>query len=109
MSYSVLITSDFKKDSKRLVKKYKSLKNDILNLITSLEENPAQGTSLGHDCYKIRLSIKSKGKGKSGGARVITCVKVIDKEVFLLTIYDKSERENVTDKELKKLLKYIPE
>ncbi len=109
MSYRVLTTSDFKRDSKRLVKKYKSLKSDILTLIVSLEENPVQGTSLGNDCYKIRVAVKSKGKGKSGGARVISCVKVIDKEVFLLTLYDKSERENITDKELKKLLKNISE
>ena len=109
MNFNVLTTSDFKKDSKRLVKKYRSLKNDILNLITSLEENPAQGTPLGNDCYKIRLIIKSKGKGKSGGARVITCVKVIDNNVFLLTIYDKSEQDNISDKELKKLLKGISE
>ncbi len=60
MSFDVLITSDFKKDSKKLVKKYRSLKKDVLDLITSLEENPAQGIPLGNDCYKIRLAIKSK-------------------------------------------------
>lgn len=78
MSFEVLITSDFKRDSKSLLKKYKSLKTEILDLIASLEEDPTQGTPLGIDCYKIRLAIKSKGKGKSGGARVITCVKVVD-------------------------------
>ena len=109
MSFNVLTTSDFIKDSKRLVKKHRSLKSDILDLIASLEENPAQGTPIGHDCYKIRLAIKSKGKGKSGGARVITCVKIIDSNVFLLTIYDKSEQDNISDKELRELLKHIPE
>jgi hypothetical protein len=59
---------------------------------------------LGKDCYKIRLSIKSKGKGKSGGARIITCVKVIDGNVYLITIYDKSEKESISNKELKELL-----
>ena len=107
MSYSVLITSDFKRDSKRLIKKYKSLKSEILNLIISLEEDPKQGISLGNDCYKIRLAIKSKGKGKSGGARIITCVKVLDNLVFLLSIYNKSEFENISDKELLKLIKNL--
>lgn len=108
MSFNVLTTSDFKKDSKRLVKKYKSLKNEILDLILSLEENPAQGIPLGSDCYKIRLAIKSKGKGKSGGASVVAYVKVMNNNVFLLTIYDKSEQDNISDKELKELLKHIP-
>lgn len=104
MSFKVLTTSDFKRDSKKLLKKYKSLKTEILGLITSLEEDPVQGTPLGYDCYKIRLSIASKGKGKSGGARVITCVKVVDGFVYLLTIYSKSEKDNISDKELQELI-----
>ena len=105
MNFKVLITSDFKRDSKPLLKKYKSLKNEILDLITSLEEEPRQGISLGNDCYKIRLPIASKGKGKSGGARVITCVKIIENFVYILTIYSKSEKDNISDKELQELLK----
>lgn len=64
-----------------------------------------QGQALGKDCYKIRLAITSKGKGKSGGSRVITCVKIVSNAVFLLSIYDKGEKENVSDNELDKLLK----
>lgn len=107
MSYKVLTTSDFKRDSKNLIKKYNSLKEELLELIDSLEEIPNQGTPLGNDCYKIRLAIKSKGKGKSGGARVITCVKILDEFVYLLTIYSKSEKDNITDKELKELIEGI--
>jgi hypothetical protein len=51
------------------------------------------------------LASSSKQKGKSGGARIITCVKVIQEAVILLPIYDKSERENSTDKELEAFLK----
>lgn len=104
MSFKVLATSDFKRDSKKLLKKYKSLKNEILNLITVLEKDPIQGTSLGDGCYKIRLAVKSKGKGKSGGARIITCVKVMDGFVYLLTIYSKSEKDNISDQELQQLI-----
>ena len=70
----------------------------------SLEENPIQGEALGKDCYKIRVSIKSKGRGKSGGARVITRVKVVNQTVYLLSIYDKSEKDSISDKELNDLL-----
>ena len=77
MNFNVLYTSNFSKELKRLVKKHVSLKHDLEALINSLEVNPRQGKPLGKSCYKIRLAIKSKGKGKSGGARVITCVKII--------------------------------
>jgi len=106
MNFKVFITSDFKKDSKPLIKKYKSLKTEILDLIASLEENPIQGTPLlGDDCYKIRLAIKSKGKDKSGGTRVITGVKVADGFVYLITVYCKSEKDNISNKELQQLIK----
>lgn len=85
-----------------------SLKNEYLKLVLSLKEQPVQGTALGNNCFKIRLSIASKGKGKSGGARVITYIHLVQSEVYLLTIFDKSEVENIPDKELTELLKWIP-
>lgn len=106
MSYDIIITSAFERDAKPLLKKYKSLKNDLASLFESLEKEPAQGKPLGKDCFKIRMSITSKGKGKSGGARVITCVKITTEKIFLLTIYDKSEKDDISDKELNELLKF---
>lgn len=104
MSYRVLVSSTFQKDTKRLFKKYPSIKTDLLILIESLETNPIQGVSLGNDLYKIRLSITSSGKGKSGGARVITLVKVVREEVFLIALYSKSERDSISKEELNQLL-----
>ena len=109
MSYRVKIIPKFDKELKRLAKKYPSLKNEFFELIQALKQQPLQGTSIGNNCYKIRLAIASKGKGKSGGARVITYLQITDTTVFLLSIYDKSELENIPDKELAELLKYIPE
>ena len=71
------------------------MKFELELLINNLEENPKLGKPLGKDCYKIRLPVKSKKKGKSGGARVITYVKIIRSEVYLLTIYDKSEKVDI--------------
>jgi hypothetical protein len=73
-----------------------------------LERDPEQGIALGNNCYKIRIAISSKGKGRSGGGRVITNIEVGDKTVYLLSIYDKSEKENLTNKELRELLKILP-
>ncbi|WP_310589080.1 type II toxin-antitoxin system RelE family toxin [Fibrella forsythiae] len=84
MSYEVIATPDALRDAKRLGKKYASFKDDLAALIDSLSNDPQQGESLGQGCYKIRLAIKSKSKGKSGGARVISCVKIIDEVVYLL-------------------------
>jgi mRNA-degrading endonuclease RelE of RelBE toxin-antitoxin system len=107
MSFSVKFVPKFEKELKHLAKKYPSIKSDFSTFLLSIKENPTQGTSLGNECHKIRLAITSKGKGKSGGARVITCVKIVNQTVFLLTIFDKSEQENISDKELKELLKFI--
>ncbi len=109
MSYNIIAVPTFRKELKKLAKKYHSLKTDLAILFKSLEENPIQGTSLGNNCYKIRIAITSKGKGKSGGARVITNFVIAEETVFLISIYDKSEKENLTDKELDELLKFVPE
>ena len=74
MNYKISSIPLFDKQAKRLSKKYNSLKNNLLVLIKSLEKNPKQGKALGNNFYKIRLSIASKGKGKSGGGRIITYV-----------------------------------
>ncbi len=104
MSYKLLTTEKFDRQLKRLAKKHASIKKDLTELFTSLGNEPQQGTPLGMGCYKIRLAIKSKNKGKSGGGRVITFVQVEDETVFLLAIYDKAEKESLADGELETLL-----
>ncbi len=104
MSYSIIPTDKFKKEVKRLIKKYPSLKDELIELNILLSEEPNSGTSIGNNTFKIRISIKSKSKGKSGGGRVITYVVNANKEVYLLTIYDKSEYSNVEDAALKTII-----
>lgn len=109
MRYNVLTIAPFDRQLKRLAKKYPSLKAEFASLIDELEQNPKKGTSLGNNCFKIRLAIASKNRGKSGGARVITHFYVENDTVFLLAIYDKSEYVDISDKELKELLAEIDE
>ncbi|QMW02029.1 type II toxin-antitoxin system RelE/ParE family toxin [Spirosoma foliorum] len=108
MSYKVIFTSDALRDAKQLRKKYPSFKSDLANLIESLQQDPQQGESLGKDCYKIRLAISSKNKGKRGGARAISCVKLIDETVYLVAIYDKSEADTIAEGDLDDRLLNIP-
>ena len=93
MSYEVELSDHFKKEVKRLIKKYHSLTNELDKLIISLSVNPIQGTSIGNNIYKIRLPIASKRAGKSGGARVIALVEITGTIVVLLSIYNKGEKE----------------
>lgn len=98
----------FERQAKRLIKKYPSLKKEIAGLIELLKAEPEQGKPIGNHCFKIRLGIASKGKGKSGGARIITHAQIVQNSVFLLSIYDKSEQENISEKELLNLIRLIP-
>ena len=107
MKFDVLTSSLFNKEFKNICKKHKSAKNDIINFVEKLKENPIQGIPLGNDYFKIRIAISSKGKGKSGGVRLITKIRVLKERIYLLSIYDKSERASISDKELEAVLKSI--
>lgn len=98
MNYNFETTKDFEKELKALAKKYASIKSDIKRLKSDIESNPNQGRSLGSGFKKIRFSITSKGKGKSGGGRLITydtIISITDTTIVFVSIYDKSEYENI--------------
>ena len=97
MSYEIIPTNRFERELKRLLKKYPSLKKEYAQLIDDIEDNCYLGEPLGNDCYKIRVSIASKQKGKSGGARVISFVYSRKEIVYLLSIYDKSQMSNIAE------------
>jgi len=105
MSYNVELSDNFKKEAKQLSKKYLSLKSELTELFKELESNPTLGTPLGNDIYKIRMAIASKNKGKSGGARILSFVKVTETTVLLFSIYSKGEVDSLTDKQIKELIK----
>jgi mRNA-degrading endonuclease RelE of RelBE toxin-antitoxin system len=104
MSFDVLATEDFERELKRLAKKHRSLRDDIAKLGKALSADPTMGVPIGHGCYKVRMAISSRGKGKSGGARVVTLVWVKEEQVFLLSIYDKSEQDDISDSRLKEIV-----
>src|SRR5260221_12249277 len=96
MKYRILLTHNFEKDAKQFTKKFPSLKNELADLNRQLLINPNVGTPIGRNAFKIRLALRSKGKGKSGGMRVVTYIEIDFfigdlTNIFLLSIYDKSE------------------
>ncbi len=115
MNVNVVPTSNFERKAKKLIKKYRSLKGELAELTAELKSDPRKGTHIRENVYKIRLAVKSKGKGKSAGMRVITYVDVFvahephETDVYILSIYDKSESENIGEGHLTDLLKEIQE
>lgn len=108
MSFKIIPTDHFIRETKQLARKYPSIKGDLQILQKQLLGNPFTGVHLGKNVYKIRLAITSKGKGKSGGARVLTFLYIKAEQIFLLSIYDKSQKQDVKDQEIRRFLKNIP-
>ena len=106
MNVTLHLHSEFKRQFRRLSKKYRSLIDDLEYFQEELIKNPLQGIDLGRGVRKIRMAIGSKGKGKSGGARVLTLTVLVreDADVTLLTIYDKDEIDNVSDEYIRWLV-----
>lgn len=113
MDFRISYHPQFARDVKRLAKKYKSLASDLKAFVSEIRENPDRGTDLGHGVRKVRMSITSKGKGKSGGARIISYQRIIVNDdyirIVLLAMYDKNEIENVSDDYIRYLIDTIDE
>ena len=108
MNCKIETTPDFARELKQLAKRYPPMKDDYRDFLDTLRKSPLQGEPLGKHLRKVRFPIASKAKGKSGGARGITHTVLVESDganITLVTIYDKSDQANITDKELKKLIK----
>ena len=64
MNYSVYVLDEFKKNLKKLFKKYKRIDKDVASVINELEKTPNLGTYLHNGCYKIRVPNSSIPTGK---------------------------------------------
>ena len=104
MSYKLITSFEYDKSLKGIVKNQRSILKDVSKLYDTLEIDPHQGILIKENTYKIRMAITSKGRGKSGGARVITYVIDEDKTVVLIDIYDKSEQENISDSRIQYII-----
>lgn len=101
----IRMSEDFRASYKQLKKRHKSLEADFEALLASLLKDPMQGVELTGGARKIRLAITSKGRSKSGGARVIIRVRMVRDELQLLYIYDKTDFENISDSFLRDVMK----
>ena len=107
MENKVQLTAFFLRKAKRLIKKYHTLQDSLKQLEQTLIQNPKIGDSYGSNIYKVRLADESKGKGKSGGFRVITYVieeTTESTDIYLITIFDKSEEASIDKADIKDIL-----
>ena len=113
MKTEIVITGNFQREAKKYLKKYRSLKSELENLYNQLLENPQLGTPISNNSFKIRISVKSKNKGKSAGMRIITHLEIdlvlneVSNHLYLLSIYDKSDIDSISDKEITRILKEL--
>ena len=108
MSFEIQTTSYFDTEAKRLAKRHRSFIDDLEDFQKNLLKNPYQGTELSPGIRKIRLTIDSKGRGKSGGARVITFTYLVDEKdgvVILLLLYDKTDASSIKINIVRKIIK----
>lgn len=102
---NILNLSSFTKDVKKLHKKYKNIATDLKSLQNTLIDNPKAGIALGENLYKIRLANSSVPTGKSGGFRVIYYYLDNQNNIYLMTMYSKTELENISEERLVGILK----
>ncbi len=96
---NILFSEHFKKQLKKLNKKYPNIKNDLLDTLDMF--NLKHEISIGRSIYKIRVASRDMQRGKSGGFRSYLYL-YLKKDLLLpLCIYPKSENENITETELK--------
>jgi len=106
MNYEIVTIEDFDRQVRKLAKKYHSFIDDLESFKKELLKNPTMGDDLGDNTRKVRMAISAKNKGKSAGARIITfhlLIDIINTDIYLLDIYDKSEKESISRQEIHQL------
>jgi mRNA-degrading endonuclease RelE of RelBE toxin-antitoxin system len=96
----------FRKDIKKLRKRHDSIEKDIQPLIEQLEAGETPGDRIAENkypVYKVRIPNSDTRKGKSGGYRVIYYT-ITPESILLTTIYSKSDRGTISNKEVEDLI-----
>jgi len=110
MSYDVYLTETFQHCLKTLKKKYRNIKDDTIEIVRKLEDDPTIGDQipgLNKEVWKIRVASSDMKRGKVGGFRMIYLWKEHERSVYLSAIYFKGEKEMMTSKEMENLLRKV--
>lgn len=103
--YQIIIPPSFKRELKRYVKKYRNLKDSIIETLENFNQNLYP--HLGNNIYKIRLKTKDISKGKSKSFRLIVLLIEVDKFLVPITIYFKGDQQDISKKELNDRLENV--
>jgi len=102
--YTVVEQELYKKAIKKLSKTYRNVDLDVKDFLKSLTTKEDLGIELKSNVFKVRVANSDKNKGKSAGYRLISYFEIIENELHLLYIYDKSKLVNVTEKQVDELI-----
>ncbi len=105
--FDIFESEHFAKELKRLSKKYKNIKKDCKVFVDSINDEGSLGVDMGGGLYKARIANSDKNRGKSAGYRLVSYIKVVESEIWLVHIYDKSELENITENKLDEIIKKL--
>lgn len=102
------LTPEYRNNLKKLAKKYRNIRSDTQGLIEELQKGSVLGDRLsgfGDNFYVYKMRAKNSNiqKGKSGGYRIIYLLESAT-SILLLTIYSKSEQEDITTEQVKRIL-----
>lgn len=106
-AFSVFESSAYQHSKKQLKKRFRLIDSDVTKFLHSLESVDDLGISLGDGIYKGRIANSDKNKGESAGYRLITLLQVIESNIYLIYIYDKSDLENISEKELDEMIRRL--
>jgi mRNA-degrading endonuclease RelE of RelBE toxin-antitoxin system len=98
------LTPEFQQSLRNLAKRYRSIRSDIQVVVQELQignfvGDRLTGISEGYVVFKTRVKNRDIQKGKSAGYRLIYQIES-PTSVLLLTIYSKSDREDISIKEI---------
>ena len=102
--YTVIEQDLYKKAVKKLSKNYRNIESDVKDFLKSINTKDDLGIELKSNVFKVRIKNSDKNKGKSAGYRLISYLAVVENELHLLYIYDKSSLVNITEKEIDELI-----
>jgi len=108
--FQVFKSATFLKTEKRLAKRYPSVSGDVEHFLSVVESPENLGIPLGKNIFKARIANKDAKRGKSGGYRLLSYLRLEEGRLILLYLYSKTDLANVTEEELDRIvLDAVPE
>jgi mRNA-degrading endonuclease RelE of RelBE toxin-antitoxin system len=104
----IFLTPEYQQNLGTLSKRFRNIRSDLQPIIEELQQGKILGDRISglseeYVVYKLRVRNSNIQKGKSAGYRLIYQLES-PTSILLLTIYSKSDREDITANEIKDII-----